>query len=100
MPEGLVPYAYSSCSSAYVPVSSSLVEMEKDMTNKTGLVELIQTELKTFRASATVQGEPDFRELAVSLVRVFRDFVGNEIKMLDAYDKNDKEQPGKGQGWE
>jgi hypothetical protein len=66
-------------------------------TNKTGLVELIQTELKTFRASATVQGEPDFRELAVSLVRVFRDYIEAEIKMPDAYDK---QEPGKGQGWE
>jgi hypothetical protein len=66
-------------------------------TQKPGLVELVQTELKTFRASATVQGEPDFRELAVSLVRVFRDFIEAEIKMPDPYDT---EQPGKGQGWE
>lgn len=76
----------------------SFTLMESEMTTqKPGLVELIQTELKTFRASATVQGEPDFRELAVSLVRVFRDFVEAEIKMPDSYDK---EEPGKGQGWE
>jgi hypothetical protein len=64
---------------------------------KPGLVDLIQTELKTFRASATVQGEPDFRELAVSIVRVFRDFIEDEIRRPDAYDS---EQPSKGQGWE
>jgi hypothetical protein len=64
---------------------------------KTGLVELIQTELKTFRASATVQGEPDFRELSVSIVRVFRDYIEAEIKKPDPYDT---EQPSKGQGWE
>lgn len=64
-------------------------------THKTGLVELIQTELKTFRASATVQGEPDFRELAVSIVRVFRDYIEAEIKRPDP-----NEQPSKGQGWE
>lgn len=66
-------------------------------THKTGLVDQIQTELKTFRASATVQGEPDFRELAVSLVRVFRDYIEAEIKMRDSYDTK---EPGKGQGWE
>jgi hypothetical protein len=64
---------------------------------RTGLVELIQTELKTFRASATVQGEPDFRELAVSIVRVFRDYIGDELKQPYPYDT---EQPSKGQGWE
>lgn len=63
----------------------------------TGLVDQVQTTLKTFRASASVQGEPDFRELAVTLVRVFRDYIGAEIKMPDIYDK---EQPSKGQGWE
>jgi hypothetical protein len=73
------------------------MEMEKDVTNKTGLVELVQTELKTFRASATVQGEPDFRELAVSIVRVFRDYIEAEMKLPDPYDN---EQPSKGQGWE
>jgi hypothetical protein len=64
---------------------------------KTGLVERIQTELKTFRANAAVQGEPDFRELAVSIVRVFRDYIEAEIKRPDAYDN---EEPSKGQGWE
>lgn len=69
------------------------------MTNKERhtLVELIQTELKTFRASATVQGEPDFRELAITIVRVFRDYVEAEIRQPDPYDT---EQPSKGQGWE
>lgn len=67
------------------------------MMMKPGLVELIQTELKTFRASATVQGEPDFRELAVSIVRVFRDYIEAEIRRPDPYDN---EQPSKGQGWE
>jgi hypothetical protein len=65
--------------------------------HKTGLVDLVQTELKTFRASATVQGEPDFRELAVSIVRVFRDFIEDEIRRPDAFDS---EQPSKGQSWE
>jgi hypothetical protein len=66
--------------------------------NKTaGLVDQVQTELKTFRASATVQGEPDFRELAVSIVRVFRDYIGDELKRPDTYDT---EEPSKGQGWE
>jgi hypothetical protein len=64
---------------------------------KTGLVEQIQTELKTFRASATVQGEPDFRELAVSIVRVFRDYIEAEINRPSSYDT---EEPSKGQGWE
>jgi hypothetical protein len=65
--------------------------------NKTGLVDQVQMTLKTFRASATVQGEPDFRELAVSIVRVFRDYIGAETKQPDPYDN---EQPSKGQGWE
>jgi hypothetical protein len=65
--------------------------------NKTGLVDQIQATLKTFRASASVQGEPDFRELAVTLVRVFRDYIEAEILKPDPYDK---EQPSKGQGWE
>jgi hypothetical protein len=64
---------------------------------KPGLVELIQTELKTFRASASIQGELDFRELAVSLVRVFRDYIEAEIKRPYPYDT---EEPSKGQGWE
>jgi hypothetical protein len=65
--------------------------------NKTGLVDQVQMTLKTFRASASVQGEPDFRELAVSIVRVFRDYIEAEIKRPDAYDT---EEPSKGQGWE
>lgn len=67
------------------------------MTNKTGLVDQVQAAIETFRNNATPGAQLDFRELAVSIVRVFRDFIGNEIKMPDAYDK---EQPGKGQGWE
>jgi hypothetical protein len=67
------------------------------MNQKTGLVDQIQMTLKTFRASASVQGEPDFRELAVSIVRVFHEFIGEELTRPDQYDK---EQPGKGQGWE
>jgi hypothetical protein len=67
------------------------------MTQKTSLVDQVQTTLKTFRASASVQGEPDFRELAVTIVRVFRDYIEAEIKKPDAYDT---EQPSKGQGWE
>jgi hypothetical protein len=63
--------------------------------NTTGLVDQVQMTLKTFRASATVQGEPDFRELAVSIVRVFRDYIEAEIKRPDVYD-----EPSKGQGWE
>jgi hypothetical protein len=65
--------------------------------NTIGLVEQVQMTLKTFRASATVQGEPDFRELAVSIVRVFRDYIEAEIKQPYPYDT---EQPSKGQGWE
>jgi hypothetical protein len=67
------------------------------MNQKTGLVDQIQMTLKTFRASASVQGEPDFRELAVSIVRVFHEFIGEELTRPDQYDK---EQPSKGQGWE
>lgn len=66
------------------------------MTNKTGLVDQVEAAIETYRNNATVSGKLDFRELSVSLVRVFRDFIGNEIKMPDAYDK----EPGKGQGWE
>jgi hypothetical protein len=64
---------------------------------KAGLVEQVQAELKSFRASATVQGEPDFRELAVSIVRVFRDYIEAEIKRPDVFDTD---EPDKGQGWE
>jgi hypothetical protein len=64
---------------------------------KAGLVEQVQAELKSFRASATVQGEPDFRELAVSIVRVFRDYIEAEIRRPDVFDTD---EPGKGQGWE
>jgi hypothetical protein len=67
------------------------------MTNKTGLVDQIQTTLKTFRASASVQGEPDFRELAVNIVRVFHEYIGEELTRPDQYDS---EQPGKGPGLE
>jgi hypothetical protein len=63
--------------------------------NTTGLVDQVQMTLKTFRASATVQGEPDFRELAVSIVRVFRDYIEAEIKRPDVYD-----EPSKWKGWE
>jgi hypothetical protein len=73
-------------------------EKEKDMkTQKDGLVDQVQDTLKTFRASASVQGEPDFRELAVTIVRVFRDYIEAEILKPDSYDM---EQPSKGQGWE
>jgi hypothetical protein len=73
-------------------------EKEKDMkTQKDGLVDQVQATLKTFRASASVQGEPDFRELAVTIVRVFRDYIEAEILKPDSYDM---EQPSKGQGWE
>jgi hypothetical protein len=65
--------------------------------NTIGLVDQVQMTLKTFRASASVQGEPDFRELAVSIVRVFRDYIEAEIKRPDVYDI---EEPSKGQGWE
>jgi hypothetical protein len=64
---------------------------------KTGLVDQIQTTLKTFRASASVQGEPDFRELAVTIVRVFHEFIGEELTRPDQYDR---EQPDKGPGLE
>jgi hypothetical protein len=67
------------------------------MTNKTGLVDQIQTTLKTFRASASVQGEPDFRELAVDIVRMFHEYIGEELTRPDQYDR---EQQGKGKGWE
>jgi hypothetical protein len=67
------------------------------MTNKTGLVDQIQTTLKTFRESASVQGEPDFRELAVDIVRMFHEYIGEELTRPDQYDR---EQQGKGKGWE
>jgi hypothetical protein len=54
------------------------------MTNKTGLVELIQTAIETYRNNAAIGAQLDFRELAVSLVP-------------DSYDT---EEPSKGQGWE
>jgi hypothetical protein len=66
-------------------------------TNKTGLVDQVQTAIETFRDNATVGGKLDFHELAVSVVRVFRDYIEAEIKRPDAYDT---EEPGKGQGWE
>jgi hypothetical protein len=67
------------------------------MTNKTGLVELIQTAIETYRNNAAIGAQLDFRELAVSLVRVFRDYIEAEIKRPDSYDT---EEPSKGQGWE
>jgi hypothetical protein len=74
-------------------------EKEKDMkTQKDGLVDQVQTTLKTFRASASVQGEPDFRELAITIVRVFRDYIEAQILKPDA--SADTEQPIKWGGWE
>jgi hypothetical protein len=60
------------------------------------LVDRIQAQLETF-SKAAPQGKPDLRALAVTIVREFRDFIGDELKRPDAYDT---EQPSKGQGWE
>jgi hypothetical protein len=65
--------------------------------HKTGLVEQVEAAIETYRNNATVSGKLDFRELSVSLVRVFRDYIEAEIKRPDAYDT---EEPSKGQGWE
>lgn len=61
------------------------------------LVDQVQAAIETYRNNATVSGKLDFRELAVSIVRVFRDYIDAEIKRPDPYDT---EQPSKGQGWE
>jgi hypothetical protein len=59
------------------------------------LVDRIEAQLETF-SKAAPQGT-DLRALAVTIVREFRDFIGDELKRPDAYDA---EQPSKGQGWE
>jgi hypothetical protein len=63
----------------------------------TGLVDRVQAAIETYRDNATPGVQLDFRELAVSIVRVFRDYIGDEIKKPDV---RDNEQPSKGQGWE
>jgi hypothetical protein len=64
---------------------------------KTGLVDQVQAAIMTYRNNATPGAKLDFRELSVSIVRVFRDYIEAEIKKPDPYDT---EQPSKGQGWE
>jgi hypothetical protein len=67
------------------------------MTSQPGLVDRVQTAIETFRNNATPGDVFDFRALAISIVRVFRDYIEAEIKMPDLLDR---EEPGKGQGWE
>jgi hypothetical protein len=62
-----------------------------------GLVDRVQAELESYRNNTPIGGQPDFKELAVSIVRVFRNYIDAELKRPDAYDND---QPGKGQGWE
>jgi hypothetical protein len=54
-------------------------------------------ELRNFKNTEAVAGGPDYRALAVTIVRVFRDYIEAEIQMPDPYDT---EEPSKGQGWE
>lgn len=74
------------------------LEGERDeLKKRAGLVDRVEAKLKSFRETEAVQGGPDYRALAVDIVRVFHEFVGDELKRPDQYDS---EQPGKGQGWE
>lgn len=64
------------------------------MVNTTGLVDRVQATILTFRDNATPGAALDFRALAVDIVRVFRDFIGDELKKPDAFDTDEL---GKGQ---
>jgi hypothetical protein len=61
----------------------------------TGLVSRVEMELRNFKNTEAVAGGPDYRALAVTIVRVFRDYIEAEIQMPDPYDT---EEPSKGQG--
>lgn len=67
------------------------------MITQRNLVDRVKDKLESFRQTEAVQGGPDFRALAVDIVRVFHEYIGEELRRPDPYDS---EEPGKGQGWE